>query len=94
MKLQEENDKLYLEKELFFDKQRLLSDLVKEYDCKNVIFMKHQNQILPFKFEIAGAYFKKLSDKDDQNFQKFLFDVLFPTSTTTYRYFIEQSQAY
>ena len=56
--------------------------------------MRYRNQILPFKFEITKAYFKKLSEKNDQNFQRFLFDLIFPTSTTTYRPFIERSQAY
>ena len=80
------------EKEKKQNKQQ--PDLVKEYDRKNVIFMRYGNQILPFKFEITKAYFQKLSEKNDQNFQGSLFDLIFPTSMTTYRYFIERSQAY
>ena len=90
----EENEKLYLAKERFFDKQKLLSDLVKEYDNKIVMFMRYRNQILPFKFELTRAYFKKRNEKNDKKIQRFLFDLIFPTPTTTYRYFVEQNRAY
>ena len=66
MKMLEENEELYLAKELFFDKQKLLSDLVKEYDNKIVMFMRYRNQILPFKFELTRAYFKKRNEKNDK----------------------------
>ena len=38
--LKEENDKHYLEKELSFNKDKLLENLIKENDNKNVIFIK------------------------------------------------------
>ena len=43
--LKEENDKLYLEKELFFNKDKLLENIIKENDNKNVIFFKYQGKI-------------------------------------------------
>ena len=36
--MKEENDQLYLEKELFFDEKNILANTVKEYDNKNVCF--------------------------------------------------------
>ena len=52
--LKEENDKLYLEKELFFNKKKLLENL---NDNKNVIFIKYKGEIYPFKLEITKAFF-------------------------------------
>ena len=52
--LKEENDKLYLEKELFFNKDKLLENLIKENDNKNVIFIKYKGKIYPFKLEITN----------------------------------------
>ena len=43
--LKEENDKLYLEKELFFNKKKLFENLIKENDNKNVIFIKYKGEI-------------------------------------------------
>ena len=37
----EENNKLYLEKKLFFDKKKAIDEIVKETDRKNVLFMKY-----------------------------------------------------
>ena len=36
--MKEENDQLYLKKELFFDEKNILANTVKEYDNKNVCF--------------------------------------------------------
>ena len=55
--LKEENDKPYLEKELLFDKDKLLENLIKENENKNVIFMKYQGKIYPFKIELRKAFF-------------------------------------
>ena len=38
----EENNKIYLEKELFFDRMRIIDQLIKENDKKNVIFFKYR----------------------------------------------------
>ena len=63
--LKEENDKLYLEKELFFNKDKLLENLIKENDNKNVIFIKFKGKIYLFKLEITKAFLKKTKDKDN-----------------------------
>ena len=38
----EENNKVFLEKELFFDRRRIIDQLIKENDKKNVIFFKYR----------------------------------------------------
>ena len=38
----EENNKIFLEKELFFDRTRIIDQLIKENDKKNVIFFKYR----------------------------------------------------
>ena len=42
--LTEENDKLYLEKELFFNKTEILKKIVREYDNKNVFFLNTEDK--------------------------------------------------
>ena len=92
--LKEENDKLYFKKELFFNKDKLLENLMKENNNKNVIFIKYQGKIYPFKLEITKAFLKKTKDKDNQKFQSFLNKVLFPTSLKLYPYLIVKSITY
>ena len=78
--LKEENDKLYLEKELFFNKKKLLENL---NDNKNVIFIKYKGEIYPFKLEITKACLKKQRINTTKNFKVFLNKVLFPTTLKT-----------
>ena len=37
----EENNKVYLEKELFFDRTRIIDQLIKENDKKNMYFFSN-----------------------------------------------------
>ena len=46
-------------KNFFFNKDKLLENLIKENNNKNVIFMKYQGKIYPFKIELTKAFFKK-----------------------------------
>ena len=48
--LKEENDKLFLKKELFLNKDKLLENLIKENDNKNVIFIKYHGKIYQISF--------------------------------------------
>ena len=57
VKLLKEKGKTYLEKEIFFDNQKLLDQIEEEYDRKNVIFFKFNSVIYAFKFNITAAYF-------------------------------------
>ena len=86
--LKEENDKLYLEKELFFNKDKLSENLIKENDNKNVIFIKYKGKIYPFKLEITKALLKKTKDKDNQKYQSFLNKVLFPTTLYSKKHYV------
>ena len=70
----------FISKKNFFNKDKLLENLIKESDNKNVIFIKYKGKIYPFKLEITKAFLKKTKDKDNQKFQSFLNKVLFPTT--------------
>ena len=92
--LKEEKDKIYLEKEIFFYRKRTLEQIFEENDRKNVILFKYRNQIYPFKLKITKAYFEKIKNNNGDSFQKFIYKVLFPTSTTVYSILFEKAQAY
>ena len=92
--LKEEKDKIYLEKEIFFDRKRTLEEIFEENDRRNVILFKYRKQIHPFKLKITKAYFEKIKNNNGDSFQKFIYKVLFPTLTTVYRILFEKAQAY
>ena len=88
--MKEENNKIYLEKVLFFNKNFFLDKLIKENNNKNVIFFKYNGEIYALKLKITKAYYEKLKKDDNQNFQSFIYKTLFPTSTTIYKFLIEK----
>ena len=92
--LKEEKDKIYLEKEIFFDRKRTLEQIFEENDRKNIIFFEYRGKIYPFKLKITKAYFEKIKNNNGDKFQKFIFNPIFPTSTTVYRILFEKAQAY
>ena len=94
MKLLEEKGKTYLEKEIFFNEQKLLQQIEKEYDNKNVIFFESNSIYWAFKFKITAAYFKKLLANDGRDFQKFIYDVLFLIKSKWYGYLIKSKEDY
>ena len=49
----------FISKNNFFNKDKLLENLIKENNNKNVIFMKYQGKIYPFKIELTKTFFKK-----------------------------------
>ena len=79
--LKEEKDKIYLEKEIFFDGKRTLEQIFEKNDRKNVIFFEYNSKIYPFKLKIK-AYFEKIKNNNGDKFQKFIFNTNFPTSMT------------
>ena len=83
-----------MKKRFFFDRKRTLEQVFEEKDRKNVILFKYRNQIYPFKLKITKAYFEKIKNNNGDSFQKFIYKVLFPTSTTVYRILFEKAQAY
>ena len=92
--LKEEKDKIYLEKEIFFDRKRTLEQIFEESDRKNVIFFEYRGKIYPFKLKITKVYFEKIKNNNGDKFQKFIFNTVFPTSTTVHRYLFEKAQSY
>ena len=92
--LKEEKDKIYLEKEIFFDRKRTLEQIFEENDRKNVIFFTYRSKIYQFKLKITKAYFEKIKNNNGDKFQRFIFNTLFPTSTTVYTSLIEKSRSY
>ena len=94
VKLLEEKGKTYLKKEILFNNQKLLQQIEKEYDNKNVIFIETSSIYSAFKFKITAVYFKKLLVKDGRDFQKFTYDVLFPIKPRRYSYLIESKEDY
>ena len=48
----EENDKLYLQKKLSFNKTQTINEIIKETDRKNVIFMKYNGEFYALKLEV------------------------------------------
>ena len=92
--MKEGNDKIYLEKELFFNKNFFLDKLIEENDNKNVIFFKYNGEIYALKLKITKEYYEKLKKDDNQNFQSFIYKTLFPTSTTNYKFLIEKIKSF
>ena len=83
-----------MKKRFFFDRKRTLEQIFEENDSKNVIFFEYRGKIYPFKLKITKAYFKKIKNNNGDKFQKFIFNTIFPTSTTVYRILFEKAQAY
>ena len=96
----EENNKLYLEKKLFFDKKKAIDEIVKETDRKNILFMKYNGELYAFKFELSRYYYEKLNEapafnlkrhlQTNRNFQNFIYKTLFGKGQT-YKYLIDKS---
>ena len=96
----EENNKLYLEKKLFFDKKKAIDEIVKETDRKNVLFMKYNGELYAFKFELSRYYYEKLNEapafdlkrhlQTNRHFQNFIYKTLFGKGQT-YKYLIDKS---
>ena len=83
-----ENDKLYLEKKLFFDKKKEIDEIIKASDRKNVIFMRNNGQLYATRIEFWRHYFQKLEEavnfdlrnhikSSANNFHYFLYYALF-----------------
>ena len=99
----EENDKLYLQKELSFDETQTINEIIKETDRKNVIFMKYNGEFYALKLEVSRYYYDKLEEapKFDlnrhltlhKNFQFFIYKALFGKGKV-YKYLIEKSLSF
>ena len=82
----EKNDKLYLEKKLFFDKKKILNEIIKETDRKNVFFFRYNGQLQAVKIdsEFFFSEIERVTDFDiikwwsnPVNFKYYLYHALF-----------------
>ena len=66
IKIIRKNNKDFIQKEIYFNKSRLVSKIKKKKDDKNMIFFKYCDKIYPFKLEITAPYIAKFSDATDK----------------------------
>ena len=67
---------------MFFDGNRLVQKQAKEFDYKNVIFIKYQGNFVLYKLNITKAYYDKISNTNDKrNAYEFCFNIVFPNPT-------------
>ena len=62
IKIMRKNNKDFIQKEIYFNKSKLVSKIKRKNDDKNMIFFK----IYPFKLEITEPYTAKFSDATDK----------------------------
>ena len=59
------------QKRTFFNKDKLLENFKKENDNKNVIFMKYEGKIYPFKLELTKVFKKKNTHTQSRKTKKY-----------------------
>ena len=91
--LKEVKDTIFLEKQLYFDKT-VINDLFQNYKYHNIIFFEYNSQIYPYEFDIVKLYYEEVKNNKNVDFQSFFYKIMFPTSTTTYRFLFEKAYAY
>ena len=79
--MKEENDKIYLEKKLFFDKKKAIEEIVKATDRKNVIFLRYKGELYAMKIEIAQFIYEKIEEDLNFDIKKHL------SSTINFQYY-------
>ena len=95
VKLIKKNNKDFIQKEICFNKSRLVSKIKKKNDDKNMIFLKYHNKIYPFKLEITEPFVAKFSDAaDKRNSYKFLFDILFLSPIDTKKFMFVKNKVF
>ena len=83
----EENDKLYLEKKLFFDKNKVIEEKTKETDRRNVIFMSYNGEYYAKKLELAKYFYEKIEEAPDFDMKNHLTKKEFFTIMSIMGYF-------
>ena len=81
--MKDENEKLYLEKKLFFDKKKAIDEIIKEIDRKNTIFYKYNGELVPVKLSISDYFYRKIEEAPNFDMKKHL-----KSSTGTFSYYI------
>ena len=82
--MKEENNKIYLEKRIFFDKKKAVEEIIKETDRKNVFFMRYNNnkQLYAVKFELGDFFYKRIDGYPNFDMRKHL------SSSKTFQFYI------
>ena len=94
IKLLRKSNKDFIQKEIYFNKLRLVLKIKKKSNNKN-IFLKYHNKIYPFKLEITEPYIAKFSNATDKwNSYKFLFDILFSSQNDTKRFMFVKNKVF
>ena len=83
----EANDKLYLEKKLFFDKKKAIEEKTKETDRRNVIFMSYNGEYYAKKLELAKCFYEKIEEAPDFDMKNHLTKKKFFTIMSIMGYF-------
>ena len=64
------------------NRNRLVQAQTKEFDNKNVIFIKYQGSFVPYNLNITKAYYDKISNTNNKrNAYEFFFNIIFPDPT-------------
>ena len=65
-----ENEKLCIEKKLFFDKKKAIEEIAKATDRKNVIFMRYNGELYATKLELAKYFYRKIEEAPNFDMKK------------------------
>ena len=52
------------------------------------------NKIYPYELDIVKTYYEEVKNNENVDFQSFFYKLMFPTITTTHKFFFERSTAY
>ena len=95
IQIMRKNNKDFIQKEIYFNKSRLVSKIKKKTTIKNIILFKYSDKIYSFKLEITEPYIAKFSDATDKrNNYKFLFDIPFSSPTDTKRFMLVKNKVF
>ena len=72
--LKEENNKMYIEKRIFFNKKKAAEEIIKETDRKNVFFMKYKTdgEIYAAKIEFGKLLYERIEKYNNFDMKKHL----------------------
>ena len=68
----EKNDKIYLEKRIFFNKNEIIEDIKKIYDKKNTFFIRNNGKLKAIKLEITYFLVENIDRRLDFDFMSIL----------------------
>ena len=93
--IKKNNNKDFIQKEIYFNKSRLISKIKKKNDNKIMIFLKYHNKLYLFKLEITEPFVGRFSDVADKFLMyKFLFDILFSSPIDTKKFMFVKNKVF